>query len=133
MASSDTPYRRHSKERRRSRSTDEAHVFKKPVQVVRRPLVTDHNISEDYMRNPPDNFDPSLAEAWTAESEGPTERQMRAEERVAANLRATEKEEREEREEREKREAEVEKERSRGKSPGRSWRGLPEIRGMEQL
>ena len=33
--------------------TDDTRVFKKPFQTVDRPQVTDHNINDEYMRNPP--------------------------------------------------------------------------------
>ncbi|KAF5358638.1 hypothetical protein D9758_007748 [Tetrapyrgos nigripes] len=35
------------------------HGFKKATQEVNKPPVTDHNINDEYMRNPPQNFPPS--------------------------------------------------------------------------
>lgn len=39
--------------------TDSA-MFKKTEQVVGRPPTTDHNINDEYMRDPPHNVDPSM-------------------------------------------------------------------------
>lgn len=36
-----------------SNITDEELTFKKPFQTVGRPLTTDHNIHEDYLKHPP--------------------------------------------------------------------------------
>ncbi|EAU87727.1 hypothetical protein CC1G_08763 [Coprinopsis cinerea okayama7 len=41
------------------RNTDDK--FKKPQQIVGRPEVTDHDINESYMRNPPHNLELSAA------------------------------------------------------------------------
>ncbi|KAI0338977.1 hypothetical protein BDW22DRAFT_1487346 [Trametopsis cervina] len=35
--------------------TDDTGKFKKPFQTVGRPEVTDHDINDEYMRNPPNN------------------------------------------------------------------------------
>ncbi|KDQ62500.1 hypothetical protein JAAARDRAFT_30400 [Jaapia argillacea MUCL 33604] len=38
-----------------TRSTDEGKAFKKTAQVVGHPATTDHNINDEYMRDPPRN------------------------------------------------------------------------------
>jgi len=36
--------------------TNETQTFKKPYQEVNRPAVTDHDINDEYMRDPPNNL-----------------------------------------------------------------------------
>ncbi|KZT23456.1 hypothetical protein NEOLEDRAFT_1069568 [Neolentinus lepideus HHB14362 ss-1] len=39
-----------------SGATDESMTFKKATQEINRPATTDHNINDEYMRDPPNNL-----------------------------------------------------------------------------
>ncbi|KAF9007039.1 hypothetical protein BDQ17DRAFT_1351296, partial [Cyathus striatus] len=59
------------------RVTSTNEPFKKTVQIVGKPPVTDHNINDEYVRNAPDNLSNNIATIQSGDLKYPTQRANR--------------------------------------------------------